>query len=323
MKIRSSVVFVLSAFAAACTAGPGSVATAEPSEIAPTTRPTLAVTAAPPTPPALPGPSQVIEVGEPVWGVGAVGGALWVEGEGRIHHHDGATGKKLGELPGSWPRVAGDSLWYLRDDELVEADGATGEERAVYKPPVLGTAVVDGVLWSASEDTGILTGVNLRTNKVTYRLELPRGEPKWIEPWEGLLWVLIDGSGGIIVRVDPATGTIKDQLDAGYRPHSAAVAFGSLWVTDHGRTRLLRYGPDGTTEAEIPGPGMSVAIAASRDAMWAASPTGVMRVDPKSNQVTGEVALGHGDWYGMALSGKSLWLTSAEAGRLYQIDPGP
>jgi hypothetical protein len=261
-------------------------------------------------------------MGEPVWGVDAAGGALWVEGEGRIHHLDGATGKKLGEMRGSWPHVAGDSLWYLRDDELVEADGSTGEERTVYKPPVLGTAVVDGVLWSASEDTGILTGVNLRTNRVAFKLELPPGEPKWIEPWEGLLWILIDGSGGIVVRVDPATGTIKDQLDAGYRPHSAAVAFGSLWVTDHGRTRLLRYGPDGT-EAEIPGPGMSVAIAASRDAIWAASPTGVMRVDPESNQVTGEVALGAGDWYGMAFSRDSLWLTSPDGGRLYQIDPGP
>jgi hypothetical protein len=287
-----------------------------------TTAATRAAPSSPAGPPALAGPAQVIDMLEPVWGIAAAGDALWVEGNGRLRHLDGATGAELGQLTGLWPTVTGDSLWYLRDDEVVEADAATGDERATYTPPVRGTTVADGFLWSASEETGILTAVNLETNKVRFEVELPAGEPKWIQSWEDALWVLLDGSGGIVVRIDPTTGTIIDDLDAGYRPHSATVAFGSFWVTDHGRAKLLRYAPDGSIQAEIPGPGMNVAIAASPDAVWAASPQGVMKIDPATNAVVGEVVLGSGEWYAMAFSHDSIWLTSADGQRLYQIDAG-
>ena len=96
------------------------------------------------------GLSKVADFGEPVWGAQSAGDTIWVEGgEGDIHQLDGATGEELQSLPGSWPVIQDGKLWYVRDDELIEANAASGKQLAAYEPPVLGTAVHDRILWAA------------------------------------------------------------------------------------------------------------------------------------------------------------------------------
>ena len=279
------------------------------------TRPTAT---ARPTPTLPPGAAQLLDLDEPVWGIASAGDTLWVEGDSALHQLDGGTGEVLQELHGFWPRVVGDTLWYQRDDEIVAANAATGAEIAAYRPPTLrGTTVEDGVLWVAGED-GILTSVDLETNQVLSEIKLPEGEPKWVEPWADAIWVVIDGSD-VVVRVDPATGEIIGETEAGRRPHSVAVGFGSLWVTEHGDTELLRLDSRGRVQAKIRGPGINVAIAITDDAVWAASPGGVMEIDPSTNEVLREIKLGSGDFYALAVSHESLWLTTGPSGKVFQI----
>ena len=133
--------------------------------------------------------------------------------------------------------------------------------------------------------------------------------------------MFIDGSGGVGVRIDSDTGTVIDDVDAGSRPHSVALGFGSLWVTDHGTANLFRFAPDGAPEAQIPGPGLNVAIAVTDDAVWAAGPTGLFRIDPASNQIAAKLRLGPGDWYGMAHAADFLWVSSGESNHVLQVDP--
>ena len=271
-----------------------------------------------PTPTLPPGVVQVIDLGEQIWGVVSAGDTVWVEGDMRLHQLDGATGAVLKTVAGSWPSVRGDTLRYLRDDDLVEADAVSGVQRAVYSPGVPGTTVHDGVLWADDEQAGTLVAVDLDSGDVLHTLQHPPGEAKWVEYWEGAIWTVIDGSN-VVLRVDPDTGEILSTSAAGSRPHSVAIGFGSLWVTDHGSADVQRFAPDGSLEATIHGPGINVGIAAADDTIWAAAPTGAMEIDPETNEVVRDVELGPGDWYGMAVSQGFVWLTKADAGRLYQL----
>jgi DNA-binding beta-propeller fold protein YncE len=300
---------------AGCSAGSSSAAeSSAPSASVPPSSPTAVPTPTLPT-----GVAQVVDFKPFAYGIVSAGDTVWVEGENQLSQLDGATGEILQTIPGFWPGVSGDTLWYVRDEQLVAADLVSGEERAVYKPPMLGQrAVRDGVLWVASEGSGTLVSIDLESNAILSEIEIPSGEPKWVESWEEAIWVVIDGSD-VVLRVDPENGQITDTIEAGIRPHSVAVGFGSLWVIEHGAAEVIRLDPDGQVLATIDGPGINVAITVAGDSLWAASATGIVEIDPATNEVVSEIALGSGDWYAMAASQDSLWLTSGEGGVLYQI----
>lgn len=303
---------------AGCGAAGAPLATQGPTTVATTGPDATQVRTPAPTPTLPAGVVRVIDLGEPTWGIVTAGSTVWVEGEMQLHQLDGASGAVLQTIAGWWPTVREDTLWYLRDDDLVEADAVTGAERAAYRPGVLGTTVHDGVLWADDEAAGKLLAVDLESGEVLHALDLPPGEAKWVEFWEGAIWTVVDGSN-VVVRVDPDTGRTLGSSPAGSRPHSVAIGFGSLWVTDHGSADLQRFAPDGTLQATIHGPGINVGIAAAADSLWVAAPAGVMEIDPATNEVVREIELGPGDWYGMTVSQGFVWLTSADRGRLYQI----
>jgi streptogramin lyase len=319
MTVRSAGLAFVGLLVAACTGAPADTAPAATVEApataspAPTPRPS-------PTLPA--GVSLVVPIGEAVYGIAAAPDTIWAEAHERLLQLDAATGEQLQVLDGGWaPAAARDSLWYLRGQEVVEADLRTGAQRAAYTPPHLGTKVDErGVLWATDEATSTLYAIDLGANEILHALQLPPGEPKWVEPWEGAIWVVIDGPEGGALRVDPETGQpIGEILEAGARPHSVATGFGSLWVIDHGSANVFRFAPDGTLEATIPGPGWNVAIAATEDAIWAAGTTAIMAIDPATNTIGRKVEIGMGDWYGLAYAGGYLWLTTAEGKRLLQL----
>lgn len=324
--MRRRLLFLcLAALLAACSTSAGAGATSGPTRVVASSAPAQAARpTATPEPPASAVVRQTLTLADSPWiyGIATAGDTVWVEGKDHIVQLDGATGAELRRLDGSWPTVIGDSLWYVRNGELVEARATDGKAVAVHSPPGRGTRVVDGVAWTASEETGTLTGFDLAKKRVVHEVALPAGEPKWIEAWEGSLWVVIDGSGGVVVRVDPETGEIvRDDIDAGYRPHSVVVAFGSLWVTDHGKAQLFRIGPDGGEQAKIQGPGLNVAITASEKSIWAAGPESLFEIDPTTNGIIGRTPIDFDELYGLAYSSGFLWMTSGEAGKLLQIEP--
>jgi hypothetical protein len=323
MTVRSAWLTLPSILVVACTGTPAPTAPSASDR----TLATPAATATPRPSPTLPaGVSMVVPIGEPVYGIAAAPDTVWAEGRERLLQIDATTGEELQVLGGGWaPTATGDSLWYLRGNEVVEADLRTGAQRATYTPPRLGTKVDErGVLWAADEATSRLYAIDLATNDVMHELQLPPGEPKWVEPWEGAIWVVVDGPNGGVLRVDAVTGTaIGRLLEAGARPHSVATGFGSLWVIDHGSANVFRFAPDGMVEATIPGPGWNVAIAATETAIWAAGTTAIMEIDPATNTIGRKIEIGMGDWYGLAYAAGYLWLTTAEGKRLLQLPASP
>lgn len=288
----------------------------------PSTARTAAATRAPsPTPTLPPAIANVVDLnGEMLWGVASTGDTVWVEGD-VLHQIDGASGEELRSMRGIVPTVVGDTLWYERDGDVIAADAQTGAERAVYHPPITGgTTVRNGILWATDEAKGILARVDLEKEAITGRLELPDGEPKWVEVWGDAVWVVIDGSD-VVLRIDPRTLKVTDTIPAGSRPHSVAVGFGSLWVIEHGQSEVLRLEPKhGAVEAKIGGPGMNVAMAVAHDHIWASSGDSIMKIDPATNEIVDTIEIGAGEYYGMAYSQSSLWVTTGQDGNgLYQI----
>ena len=288
-------------------------------------KPTPRASSTPRPTPTLPaGVAQIVDLGgADTWGIATAGDTIWVEtGDFTIHQLDGATGELIQSVQGWMPTVVGTTIWYQSGNALFEADAATGETIATYVTPLPGTVVHDGTLWARSEEQHLLARVDLASGEVTGQLTLPDGEPKWVEVWEGAVWVAIDGSD-VVLRVDPATMTVTEAIPAGSRPHSMIAAFGSLWVIEHGISELLRLAPDGAIQARIAGPGINVALAVADDALWASTPTAIVRLDPATNEITETIELGPRETYGMAFSQGSLWVTSGmDSLGLYQIPIG-
>jgi streptogramin lyase len=112
-------------------------------------------------------------------------------------------------------------------------------------------------------------------------------------------------------------------------PDFPIVDFGSLWVVrpDADEPSVTRLDPaTGAIQAEIPiGDGLCEAIGVSDDAIWACSETGVARIDPATNVVTGDVEADIGQYYGRLPFGDgSIWAVGGEgvsADALLRIDP--
>ena len=266
--------------------------------------------------------------GDP-YGIEAVGTALWVENGTEesgpaLARIDPATRAVVARVPGARaPRRVGSELWYLRGQaELVRADPATGAARSrVTVPPTGHFAVDGGAIWlTVGEEQGELLRVDLASGKVRSRLALPAGEPKDVLVYEGVVWVAVDGAN-VVVQVDAATGRRRAAVAAGDRPHSLAAGFGSVWVTDHGESALRRIDArTGKVVATSTDAGINVAVTTTADAVWAASPTGLVQIRPESNTTGRSIVLpGTHDLYDVAEQGGSLWLTAVDERRVYEI----
>ena len=138
----------------------------------------------------------------------------------------------------------------------------------------------------------------------------------------GSVW-LSESQQGQILRVDPHTRRVVARIDAGAEV-TLAVGDGSVWAASRasgtfGRpllridprtnrviARIPRRSPSG---APFPGGGF-VAVAGSR--VWVLSPTGALIVDPATNRVIREIALGGGFQVVDAhVQDAALWLTRA------------
>jgi YVTN family beta-propeller protein len=89
---------------------------------------------------------------------------------------------------------------------------------------------------------------------------------------------------GTVSRIGLKRNKVVKTIRVGGKPNGIAVAFGSVWVADYGRGRLIR-------------------------------------INPARNKVTGKITIPTADW--ITRAGDSLWVSS-ETGRIYRVDPaGP
>jgi streptogramin lyase len=110
---------------------------------------------------------------------------------------------------------------------------------------------------------------------------------------EGALWVASD-SGGRIVRVDPASGTVTARVDVPPRPGGLAPGGGAVWVFHflHGAITRLDVATGTSTRLDVPG-ARATGIAYGGDSLWLLStgPAELFELDPATGSIRRTISL--------------------------------
>lgn len=315
----------------------GPTGTAAPSPSAPHDVPTSAATRSPaptagpsPTPPTFITQTIEFQASEHgVYGLAGFGANLWVEtdeaGAPRLHRVDTATGTVVDSVEGFGPVEVDGELWYSDADgkDLVHADPATGAEIGRVTPPHLGVwAKVGNTFWIATESGSKVTRWDSSAGRVVAEIDLPDGEPKDVLAAGGAIWVAIDGSG-VLVRVDPATNSVVDEIAVGSRPHTLAAGFGSVWVVNHGEESVARVDLETNAVTKLADVGINVGIALlDGELLVVTTPTGLAIVDTDANRVDRAFEWAPGDYYALAIA-NGIWMSDVERRAVYRISGGP
>ncbi|MCC6538576.1 MAG: hypothetical protein IT162_13555 [Bryobacterales bacterium] len=152
------------------------------------------------------------------------------------------------------------------------------------------------------------------------------GVPDWTVASPDGVWVS-NKPKGTISKLDAKTNTVTATVDVGKQPCSGiAYGFGSLWAPLCGGQAVARV--DAKTArlvATIPAPPANSegGIACSKDAVWMASGADgnkVVRIDPKQNRVTAEIAVPEGS-HTTDFGEGAVWVTQSKGNLLTRIDP--
>lgn len=247
---------------------------------------------------------------------------------------DPLTGRLIDDVPvGARPGdlAAGDgAIWVAnRDDNSVsQIDPAS---RRVLSTTAPGTAV-DGLavdthgLWVSDIRRSVSVRIDpaFRSVADTIRIApsapfLPAGGP--VAVGAGAVWV---GNGrASIIRIDPATSTVRARIDVGNNPVAIAVGQGGVWVADDDDNTVTRIDPaSNAVIATVPVGQSPSGIAVGAGAVWVANTAddSISRIDPESGTVTATIPVGDRPT-SVAVSDGAVWVANSLAGTVSRIDP--
>ena len=256
------------------------------------------------------------------WAMAKAGGALWVQVDlpvDAIVRIDVATGSAIPAVPGGWKAKAGpEGLWVVCCDWLVRVDPATGSE--MLRVPMGGAfALGDGAVWLMN-DAGLL-----RIDPSTGAVEEPIGpglatvcgsskdlviafQSAWLACKEGHV-VRIDISSGAATTIPTARGA-----------HTFTVTDDAVWVTNYEAGSVSRIDRDTNEVSTIEGAGSGVGITSGGGYVWAATPTGIAKIDPATTSIVDVLDLGPGLYYELVWDDGIIW-ASTRGNRIFQVDP--
>jgi hypothetical protein len=144
--------------------------------------------------------------------------------------------------------------------------------------------------WVVNHRDRGLVRLDTRTNRPTRVTTLPGDAPERIAYLAGSLW--ITGRGTDLLKVDPASGAVGQQVDIGASGIDVVAAGGALWVP----SRSAAVDPTGFPTMEA-----------------------LRRVTPDGAMTTVARARGRLDVHGLASGGPRLWLADNTGGFLYRV----
>jgi ABC-type transport system substrate-binding protein/class 3 adenylate cyclase/DNA-binding beta-propeller fold protein YncE len=127
-----------------------------------------------------------------------------------------------------------------------------------------------------------------------------------------------------VARLSADGGRVELATPLGDRLGASAVGFGSVWVVQPDRDRVVRVDPtDGEIEDRIEVGGSPSAIAIGAGSVWVtnAADGTVSRISPETN-AAGEPLLAGSRPTGIAFGGGAVWVADSLTGSLRKIDPG-
>ena len=120
---------------------------------------------------------------------------------------------------------------------------------------------------------------------------------------------------GTISRIDPAT-VRSEEIPVGLDPRGIAIGFGSVWVALAGSNQVVRIDPKTNDVTKPIGVGNAPgSLAVSEDAVWVANTLDdtVLEIDPDTNSVVGTIEVGDGPSGSRSCRGPCGWRTNGTA----------
>ena len=179
-----------------------------------------------------------------------------------------------------------------------------------------GLAAAGGSVWVAGLSDGDVIRVDPRRGRVLERVAAgPRIFNLAVSP--GAIWA-ISNVLGTLTRIDTRTGKVGAPLQVGAAPYDVAWGFGSVWVSNSGDGTVWRI-TDGKVVKRLRVGAEPNGLTAYRGSLWVSDHTAgkLVRIDPRTNRVTGSVDLAGADW--ITGFGRSLYV-SQETNRVARVD---
>jgi hypothetical protein len=242
------------------------------------------------------------------YGIAAGGGALWVAGSDEIDRVDPATDRVTASVPvavtGSGPggvTFGAGAVWVpvAVPGALWRIDPAGNKVtgRIPLGGPLRGpisVAATHDMVWvaccgeraaGAPASGGRLLRVDPRHKRVVADIPLP-AVPVGVAADSSAAWVAT--AGGQVLVVSQRRNRVVDTIEAGGPlgfSQTIAAGAGGIWLADPFDEQVVRIDPRSRrVMARIPA-GAATTLAVTRDAVWALSPLGLVRVDPAHDRV--------------------------------------
>jgi hypothetical protein len=309
---------------AGCAAGiPGATGSARASMTPAATSPESMRPAVKPMPTPLAAIIGEFDAGGDGWAMTNAGGALWIQVDppvDAIVRIDVATGVSVPAIPGGIKTRAGpEGLWVACCDGIARVDAATGKKQ--LQVPLDGAfALAEGWVWTLS-DRG-LQRVDPETG-ATIGKPVGRIDPEECQSWKdmsvafGSAWLAC--KEGKVVRINVATGEVTS-IPTALGAHTFAVTDEAVWVTNYQAGSVSQIDPKTNRVTTIEGAGSGVGITSGGGHIWAATQSGIVKIDPAKAAIVGTVYLGIGDYYELVWDDGVIW-ASTRGTRVLKVDP--
>jgi virginiamycin B lyase len=250
----------------------------------------------------------------------AAAGALWVanDGSGTLARVDPRTNRVTARVRvgrGSCAVAAGaGGVWVAnyRTGLVLRVDPRTRKVRRVFVGgSPFDLVVAAGGVWVTGFENGTLVRVEPRTLRVVRRIRLG-GAPNGLVYAAGSLWVGLGRGATQVLRVDPASGSVR-RIEVGVAAptHFASTSAG-IWVANDGDALALLDPGDGRVSKVVHlGRTLAQPALAPDGTLWVPDKEidRVFRVDPWSGRVVGSFPGGDGAFLALRAFG-SMWVTS-------------
>jgi virginiamycin B lyase len=273
---------------------------------------------------------STIDVGDAPQYVAVGDGSLWISGVD-VRGIDIATEREvvepvvLPEAPGGLV-VAGGYVWVGtgHGSGVYQIDGDNGNIVATVtagRTPQMLASGFDSV-WAAALDEGKLVRIELEGPARPRRLDVGHDFLAGVTTGFGSVWVT-DVVDDVVIRVDPSSGEVQDEIPVGTSPTAIATGEGAVWVTNFGDGTLTRIDPDsGTVDGEpLFVGGKPVGVVTGGGLVWVTSldEDAVSIVNPDRHEVTGRIEVGENP-QGIAFGSGSVWIANQEDDTITRLE---
>lgn len=237
-------------------------------------------------------------------GIASGDGAVWAsDGTATLTRVDPGSDSVTASIPvpdADLVAASGSSVWVVGSNSIASRvdpqTNAVAVKVRVAKDPT-GIAIGDGALWVAGRSGHTITRIGLANGKVLARVPTPEA-PRYVAVGAGAVWAASNESP-TIWRINPTTNRIVATVALTDTPNGVVATATGVWLLGATNNRVVRINPHTNTIAgytPIPKSdgaiGYGGAIAADASAVWVATLTHLLQLDPRSGRILAAVAVG-------------------------------